>query len=231
MKHINLVKTTSFLVVSTLALTVMSAGVRAESCTTQYGGGQYGTTCVPTNLNVNKQVRNPVTGEFWENLQNGDATYSPGAEVIFRLVINNADNQSFGEVFVKDTLPDKLKDGAVASENKSQVTDESYNSSTRELTFKIHDLKAGEGREVKIKATVVDAGAFPSGTNPFCDVTNKARVEANGRSDEDTAKLCVQLNVLGKVTLPKAGVEDYMPLMPILALTISGVGLIFKKGK
>ncbi len=74
-------------------------------CTTQYGNGQYGEeVCVPTEIAVDKQVRNPVTGVFVENLLAGDASYSPGSEVVYKLVIKNNDTVDFSEVFVKDTL-------------------------------------------------------------------------------------------------------------------------------
>ncbi len=219
----------SYLIILTTFIIGLAAPNQAISadCTTPYGG--YGETCVPTQISVNKQVRNPITGVFVENLLSGDAAYSPGSEVTYKLTIYNNDTVSFGEVFVKDTLPEQLKDGRVSDDNKDQVTDQNYNASTRELTFKIHDLKAGEGREIKVVAIVKDASNFDKNQSIFCNIENKARVEAEGQSNEDTAKLCVQTEVLGTTTLPQAGPEDYLPLLPFLTMGITGIALFIKK--
>lgn len=197
-------------------------------CTTQYGNGQYGEeVCIPTEIAVDKQVRNPVTGVFVENLLSGDASYSPDSEVVYKLVIKNNDTVDFSEVFVKDTLPEKLTSGRVADENKDEVFEANYNSDTRELTFKIKDLKAGEGREVKILANALGSGSFSDSLT--CDVENRIRVEAEGKSDEDTAKLCVAKEVLGVTTLPQAGPEDVIPYLPFIGTGLTGIALMLKK--
>ena len=212
-----------------IVMVLLTAKIAAASeCTTQYGNGQYGEeVCVPTEIAVDKQVRNPVTGVFVENLLAGDAAYSPGSEVTYKLVIKNNDTVGFSEVFVKDTLPEKLISGRVADENKDEIFDQSYNSDTRELTFKIKDLKAGEGREVKVVANVLGSGSF--GDSLTCDIENRARVEAEGKSDEDSAKLCVAKEVLGVTTLPQAGPEDVIPYLPFIGTALTGIALMLKK--
>src|SRR5260221_14701623 len=84
---------------------VFAPSVFADTCTTQYGGT---TTCVPTDLTINKQVKNPINNVFVENLTTTDATFAPGREVLYRLTIKNNSGQTFNPVNVKDILPPYL---------------------------------------------------------------------------------------------------------------------------
>lgn len=223
----------SYLFVATVgfmaALPIVSVA-QAETCTTQYGNGQYGTTtCVPTDLSVDKQVRNPITGVFVENLLSGDATYSPNSEVTYLLRIHNSSNQDFATVQVTDAVPDTMVNPKVDESDQDKVRDVK-NPDNRTLVFVLKDtLKAGETREIKVKAMVRDVSVFPKDKSLICDVTNKAQVTAEDRSDEDTASLCVTKDVLGVTTLPSAGPEDYLPLLPFVGMGITGMALIFKR--
>lgn len=213
-----------------LLVTVMSGKIMADEaiqCPTQYGGAQYGTTPCPQNLAVNKLVRNPITGFFVENLLRGDATYSPGSEVVYELKIFNSSNQSFDTVTITDTVEPELKDPRLV--DPSQAVNVS-NPDNRTLKFDVKDLKAGETRTIKVKATVVDTVTPPTGDDKKCEVTNKVRVETAGQQpDEDTADLCIQVSVLGKVSLPEAGIADYLPLLPFAGMSITGIALFLKR--
>lgn len=232
-KSVQNIIVTSFVTGLLFGLVVVFASVaKADNgqtpCPTQYGSGQYGNTPCPQNVSVNKQIRNPITGAYVENLLSGDATYSPRSEVVYSLKISNSSNATMSSVLVTDTLPQELKDGKVVDPN--QVVEENYNGSSRVLTFKINDLKAGETRDIVIKATVVDSIQAPEGKDKKCEVKNHVKVEAAGQTgDEDTAELCIQTQVLGKSTLPKAGVEDVLPMLPFMGMGISGVMLLLKK--
>ena len=50
-----------------------------------------------------------------------------------------------------------------------------------------------------------------------------------GEWDEDNTKICVQTEVLGVTTLPQAGPEDYLPLLPFALIGITGVAMLFKQ--
>jgi hypothetical protein len=217
---------------STVAL-LATRVVSAEECTTQYGNGQYGTTtCRPTDLSIDKQVRNPITGVFVENLLSGDASYAPNSEVIFSLKVTNSSNQNFRTVQITDTLPERMVNPKVDEPDQTKVTDVK-NPDNRTLVFLLkEELKSGQSVEVKIKATVVST--FPTDKSRFCGdlekLQNNAEVKAEDRSDPDSASICVETtNVLGATTLPQAGPEDYLPLLPFIALGITGIALIFRK--
>ncbi len=150
-----------------------------ESCTTQYGGGQYGTTnCVPTDLTINKQVKNPISNVFVENLSATDATFSPGSDVLFKLTIKNGSGQTFNPVTVRDVLPEHFD--FVAGPG-------SYNKDNRTLSFTLENMIAGETRTIEI-LTKVQTSGLPK--DVFC-VTNQAFASALNRSDDDTGQVCV----------------------------------------
>lgn len=217
MKHIVLPLAVLILATAALARPASLAGrqVNAQSCTTQYGGT---TTCQPTDLIINKEVKNPLTGVFVENLSSTDATFSPGAEVHFRLIIKNTSGETFSPVTVKDVLPDFLTFEAGPG---------TYDKASRTLTFTTDNLIAGESRSFEIVVRVENKAANQS---LFC-VTNYAIVTAAARpaGDDDTAQLCIQTRVLGVTTLPVAGFDDLVLLVPFAGLGLGGFALLRKK--
>jgi len=197
--------------------------IYADMCTTQYGGE---TTCQPSDLTVNKQVRNNSTNVFVENLSASDPTFAPGSDVLYRLIIKNSSGETFNPVNVKDVLPGYLT--FVSGPG-------TYDKNTNTLTFSLQNLIAGETRTVDIMARVVATDYF-NGKSFVC-VTNYAEVKAlnppageAGRFDSDTAQICLQNNVLGVTTLPVAGFNDYLLLLPFAGLGIAGFALLKKRG-
>lgn len=188
--------------------------VMAQTCTTQYGGV---TTCVPADLVISKEVKNPITSAFVGNLSTTDATFSPGSEVHFRLTIKNTSGQTFNPVTVKDIFPDFLTFEAGPG---------TYDASNRTLTFELDNVIAGETRTVELLAKVRDSSAFPTGRSFFC-VVNTGRAQALDRTSEATSQLCIQTQVLGVTTLPAAGFEDVLVLIPFL--TLGGIGVLLAR--
>ena len=200
-----------------LSLLFVVKNVSAQTCVGEYGGT---VSCPPTDLTINKEVKNPVSGLFVENLASTDATFSPGSQVLFKLTIKNTSGETFNPVTVKDVLPEFL----------SYVSGPgSYDANSRTLAFTLDNLIAGESRTVEILAKVADSISSSNGL--FC-VTNLAQVSAPARpnGDEDTAQLCIQTQVLGVTTLPAAGFNDLLLLVPFAAVGLSGLALLKRKG-
>lgn len=210
-------KTFLSLVAITTVATLMSSTAHA-----QYG--QYGTTTqTPSDLSVNKKVRTSLEPfSFVENLSEGDLKYSPDTDVVFSIAVTNSGNQTFEEVKVEDLLPERIVSASVPNEYNG-----SYNSSDRRLTFYIKDLKAGETKTVEVTARIAKTG-FKQDQSITCEI-NKVEVRSEDRYDDDTARYCIQTNVLGATTLPQAGLEDYLPLMPFMAMGFAGLVLTLKK--
>lgn len=196
-------------------LLLVAPRVFADMCTTQYGGT---TTCQPSDLTVNKQVKNPSTSVFVENLTTTDPTFAPGTELMYRLIIKNSSGETFNPVTVKDTLPAYLE--FVSGPG-------TYNKDSKVLEFKLENLIAGQSRTVEILAKVAGADQFPEGKSLFC-VVNLAEVSALNRFDSDSAQACIQ-NGEKVTTLPVAGYNDLMVLLPFLGVGLGGVALL--KGK
>ncbi len=190
----------------------------AQSCTTQYGGT---TTCTPTDLTINKEVKNPITSLFVENLSTTDATFSPGSEILYRLTVKNGSGETFNPVTVRDVFPDFVSFLAGPG---------TYDKTNRTLTFSLENLIAGQTKSVEILAKVDAKNAFPSGKSFFC-VVNSATVTAPARpnGDSDTAQACIQTEVLGAKTLPVAGFDDLLLLLPFAGMGLGGLAMFRRK--
>lgn len=202
-----------------LALAASAQAVNAQSCTTQYGNGQYGVECVPIDVTINKQVKNPISLIFVENLGPSDDKFSPGAEVHFKLIVHNASSQEWSRVTVRDTLPQYLTFEAGPG---------TYDKNSKVLTVELENLKVNETRKFEFLAKVEPANVFPSDKSLFC-VVNHAEVAVDSRTDEDTAELCIQTQVLGVTTLPVAGFDSLALLIPFAGLGLTGLALIKKR--
>lgn len=212
----NLAKTFAIFALSAGALFLTARSVSADGCTTQYGG--YGSVCPPIDLSINKQVQNPVTGIFVENLMSTDATFSPGSNVVYKLTVINSSGETFSTVTIKDTLPQYMT--FVAGPG-------TYDAESRVLTIIEKDMIAGETRKFEVAAKVAEKENLPE-TNFFC-VTNLASAQSTGRSDEDTSESCITTEVLGAKYLPVAGFNDLFLIIPFVTLGFTGMVLLKKR--
>lgn len=191
---------------------MFAPSVLADTCTTQYGGT---TTCNPSDLTINKQVYNPVTKVYVENLTTTDTTFTPGNEVTYRLIVKNGSGETF-QASIKDILPPYME--FVSGPG-------SYNKDTRVLEFKMENLIAGETRTQDIVAKVVNADRFPAGKSLFC-VVNVAEARALNRFDSDSAQICLKNGEVTVTKLPVAGFEDYAMLLPFAGVMLGGFALL-----
>ena len=66
---------------------------------------QYGTYTLLNQLTVDKQVRNPVTGIYVDNLGLNDAHYFAENAVFFRITVQNTGNTVLSRITATDYLP------------------------------------------------------------------------------------------------------------------------------
>ena len=193
-----------------LSSALFAGNISADS----YGNGNE----VPQNLTVNKEVKNPITNGFVENLGSTDPTFSPGSIVTFRLAVKNSSGETFNPVEVVDQLPDYLTyvSSSVAG---------TYDTGKRRLVMKLENLIAGETRDIEVTAKVADRSAFASDRDFFC-VSNFTSVTTTARpnADNDTAEFCITTRVNGAINLPVAGFNDLVTILPFLSL--GGIGLV-----
>jgi uncharacterized repeat protein (TIGR01451 family) len=195
------------------ALTIGASTVRADSY------GTYGGSSTPTDLTINKQVQNPVSGAFVDNLGSTDPNFSPGSTVTFHLIVTNSSGETFDPVTVTDKLPDFLTFVG------SSIQGTTYDANSKTITMTLPKMIAGESRTVELTVKVADRAAFPSDKSQFC-VTNYSKATAPSRpnGDEDTAELCLATSVAGAQILPVAGFEDLATAIPFAAL--GGIGVV-----
>ncbi|MDP3998204.1 MAG: hypothetical protein Q8P89_01125 [bacterium] len=182
----------------------VSATVR---CETQYGGGQ---VCVRTGqLQIDKEVFDPQENKFVDNLGLTSHKFSPGDEVVFKLMIKNVGDATFDKVSVNDTFPSLLE------------------RTSGDLSFEIGDLTPGETEEREIKAKVVSSSQFPEDKTTVC-VVNSAEVRSGDEHDADTSQVCVERKVLGAVVQPATGPQDWLFILTLL-LEAGIAGILLKK--
>lgn len=182
----------------------------------------YGENCPPpADLLIDKEVKNPITNSFVENLGSTDPTFSPGSIVTFKLIVRNASGETFNPVEVVDQFPDYLTyvGSSVAG---------TYDAGKHRLVMKLENLIAGETREIEVTAKVADRSAFANDKSFFC-ASNYTKATAPARPDgtDDTAEFCMTTRVNGSATLPVAGFNDLFALLPFLS--VGGVGLALMK--
>lgn len=215
LKHI-----TTNLIGASLPLLVLVSPVYADMCNESYGT----TTCKATDLTINKQVAKPITDKgdtqvFVENLGSvSTEAFTPGQDVLFRLVIKNTSGQTFNPVNVIDVLPTHLifvaGPGRYDQPGKPGGT----------LKFELENMIAGQTRTIEILTKVVDVNALPKGPSVFCE-DNSANVSALNRRDIDKAQFCIATQAMGATTLPVAGFNDFILLIPFVGLGLGGLSL------
>lgn len=197
----------------TFILLTVSPVFAAVRCEMQYGGRE---NCVRTGqLQIDKKVFDPKNKKFVDNLGINDYHFSPGEETTFKLKVKNIGDETFNQINVVDTLPSFLA------------------SSGSSLFFKIKDLKAGETRELEVKARVISANNFPTSKNLIC-VINTAEAAAGNEKDRDTAQLCLERKVLGKgfpTVLPPTGPENWLAILGGSLLSLIAGAYLIKLGK
>lgn len=183
---------TKLLIASALAtgalLLSFASSFAAVSCITQYGTivpYAHGEVCVRTGeIQINKEVFDPQSKKFVDNLGASAYQFAPGEEVIFRLRIKNIGDNTLSIVQATDTLPATLEPVA------------------GEFSFEIKDLQVDQVIERELKARFVPVAKFDK--DQTCEV-NRAEVKSGNKQDSDTAMVCVEKKKV--LELPKAGAE------------------------
>lgn len=191
--------------------------------------GQYGSDCTVTSkkLVVDKQVKDPKTGDFIDNIYTNDNKFNPEQTVTFRIKVTNSGNASLSNVMVKDIFPEKI---SYVSGNGS------YNKDTRTLETKIDSLAANETKTIEITAKAAKENELPQEQGILC-VTNQAIATAESVEVTDSAQVCVQKKVLGttkggnkvyaaqKVTQSPATGAGALSLLALLPASLGGIVL------
>ena len=155
------------------------AATSAPNCTPLYGGGQ---SCAQNDpILINKQVQNPQTKAYVDNLSATDPQYGPGQTVLFKIMINNNSKNTVSNITASDIFPsyiDYFKGSG------------SYDVNTRALTFAVGQLKGNETKVFYVEGHVVNKDALPQSQQARC-VINQALVVANNKTSQDNSLICL----------------------------------------
>lgn len=157
----------------------------AISCAPIYGGGQ---TCVQTgNILINKQVLNPMSNQFVDNLGVNDPKFGPDTTVTFQLVVTNTGNAPFSRVNIKDIFPQFV--GFAGGPGN-------FDGNSKILTFSLDNLNPGESRTFTVQGHVDTADKLPSDQAVVC-VVNQAIANTNdNQRSQDNSQFCITKQVL-----------------------------------
>lgn len=183
--------------------------------------GQYGSAAPQQRILIDKTV---ATGEttkggiqtFVDNLSLSDAKFKPGDTVTFQLKVKNAADVLASNVKITDFLPgslDYVSGGALRSDGA--------------IIINAGDFKPSQERTFLLKTRVKSQDRLPADKGVFCEL-NKARVETDQASDEDTAQFCVEKQVVGVKQVPQAGPEFGLILFAG-EICLLGAGIKLKK--
>lgn len=206
-----------FVLIFSLAIIFTGNTVFADTvCQPVYGGGQ---TCVTTgNMFVMKQVQNPQTGQFVDNLTINDHHFAPADIVTFKIFLRNTGGTVIPQTKVFDTLP------AFTSFVSGPGI---FDQNAKTLTFTVDNLNPGETRDVAtIQVQVIDAKGLPDGTN--CEPNSVAATPSTGQPTQTaTSFFCIQKSVVttkgglpvfppSKVTTTPSTGPEFLPLISLL---------------
>ena len=187
--------------------------------------GQYGGETPSFSIVVDKMVSTPQTSnggniKYVDNLIPADPRFSPGQDVWFKIKVKNTSNINLQAVEVKDFVPEYL----LPLEGPGI-----WNSDNRTIVWDAGDFNVDEEKTYYLKMRVYDQSFLPADKSLFC-LINKIEVKNNVASDDDTAQLCIEKQVLGVQKVPSAGPEMGLALLAANIL-LAGVGIRLKNTK
>lgn len=201
-----------FVILITLVSPKLTFADGNTRCETQYGGTQI---CVSTGqLQINKEVLDPISNKYVDNLGINNYKFAPGEVATFRISVRNVGDNNLSKVSVSDSPQSEFL--SLASGN---------------LNFDLTDLKPGEVRSTEVKLRVADASKMPQ-NNVIC-VINSAEAVSDSNRDKDSAQLCLERKTVVPVVtkaLPPTGAQDWLFAIFGGASSFAGIRLM-KFGK
>jgi uncharacterized repeat protein (TIGR01451 family) len=210
LKNMNYKNKISLIIFSLLVgsfLMAFNAQKASARCVDQYGGGQ---TCYEGELQVNKMVKNPESGNYTDNLYSNDVKYSPDQEIWFRVTIKNTGSDNLSNVEIKDKFPDYV---LFDSGNGF------WNATDKTLSWKIDNLSTNESKDYEIKGKIVGSGSLPNDAGTYC-VNNYAEAKKDSKFASDTAYFCISKKVLGMTSMPKTGANLLLTISLLISISI-----------
>lgn len=210
-------KILAFLLIAISYFVLTTKAFADYGCSGQYG--QYGgcnpsyTILIDKFVGVpNNAITDPVNANYIDNLSPSDPRFKPEQMVYFKAKVKNTSNTTLYSVTVKDYVPSYIE---------PLVGPGTYDSGSRTISFNAGDFAPSEEKVYYFKMQVVSINNLPSNQGLFC-IINKAQAYNDKASDDDSAQLCIEKQVIGVTNVPSSGPEMGVLL---LGLNIAGIGI------
>ncbi len=164
---------------SLFILAGIAEGASTADCQPIYGGA--GACEQNSAITINKQVRNPETNAFVENLTINNPQYQPGETIIFKITITNTSGGTVEKFDVYDFFPQYIDH--VKSDGK-------YDQVKKTLAFTVGQLKSKETKTFMVEAKAAAKEKLPDDPQARC-VINQVSVKANNRTSQDNTLVCI----------------------------------------
>lgn len=149
------------------------------TCQPIFGGGQ---TCTQGSvITVNKQVKNPQTNQFVDNLDTNGPTFQPGQSVSFRITVKNISQKLLSNINVIDVFP------AFVDYAKGPGT---YDPQNKTLTIPINKLDVNQSQSIDIEGVVESQDQLPTDQSKVC-VANQSVVSVDNQTSDDNSRFCI----------------------------------------
>ncbi len=197
MNTIKVLQVLGALILSIGALQISTVNSYAKKvCVDQYGGGE---TCIEDkegDLEVNKKIKNPETGDFEDHIKASGGshpyTFRAGETITFSIVVKNVGDITIENIKLEDILPSFVKYRNGDGDGKDNNT---------KVEFDEFTLDAGESKEFEFTAKV--SSDLPKNDRICLTNIAKAKGELENSDekvdDSDYANFCLELpKVKGK---------------------------------
>ena len=203
-----------FITVFILFLLVLAVPKGTSAQNSQYQPGPSYSIVIDKFVGVPTSQGGEIVYNYVDNLGVNDFKFRADNIVFFKLKIKNTSNANLDNVVIKDTAPSYI----TIFDNPG-----TFDSNSRVLTINEGTLAAYEEKEYILTARVASSSDLPGGSNITC-VINRVVASNDKVSDEDTAQLCIEKQVLGEQTvppvtkIPSAGPENGLAILSLSGL-------------
>ena len=177
----------------------------------------YGGVGRPGQILVDKTIKNPISGEWFDNLDSSLVVFSAQNIIDFKIKVKNTGDKKLSNINITEILPPYVDFLSGPGE---------YKSDSRELSWSIGELEAGGEQLYDLQLKVWEAEKLPQG-GTIC-VANRVEAEAEGQKDVDTSQFCLETRILAE-EIPKAGIDPQLALQVTACLMMMGMGLKLRK--
>jgi uncharacterized repeat protein (TIGR01451 family) len=150
------------------------------TCAPIFNGGS---ACVQDkDFSVNKQIQEPGSKAFRENLAANSNRFSAGQTIIFHIIVKNTSNGDLSNMTITDSLP-----GYVLLR---KVDGQTNGANNQTFSAQLNKLAKGASKTYTLETQVVTADKLPSSPSPLC-VSNQALAKIGNQTSSDIATFCI----------------------------------------